>query len=92
MKTHLPSAQSTERTKLEEYDLVILGGVTGSKIAAWTFVAQGQRVTIIDRKYIAGSCPNIACRRARTLFTVRRLHLLVRTFDGEHRSSSERES
>jgi pyruvate/2-oxoglutarate dehydrogenase complex dihydrolipoamide dehydrogenase (E3) component len=46
---------------LEEYDFVILGGGTGSTIAAWTFAKQGQRVAAIDRKYIGGSCPNIAC-------------------------------
>jgi pyruvate/2-oxoglutarate dehydrogenase complex dihydrolipoamide dehydrogenase (E3) component len=45
----------------EEYDLVILGGGTGSTTAAWTFAKQGQRVAAIDRKYIGGSCPNIAC-------------------------------
>lgn len=45
----------------EEYDVVILGGGTGSTIAAWTFASQGQRVAVIDRKYIGGSCPNIAC-------------------------------
>src|SRR2546427_8949194 len=53
--------QSPDGSKLEEYDLVILGGGTGSTIAAWTFAAQGQRVAVIDRKYIGGSCPNIAC-------------------------------
>jgi pyruvate/2-oxoglutarate dehydrogenase complex dihydrolipoamide dehydrogenase (E3) component len=45
----------------EEYDLVILGGGTGATIAAWTFASQGQRVAAVDRKYIGGSCPNIAC-------------------------------
>src|SRR5882672_10932752 len=45
----------------EEYDLVILGGGTGGTIAAWTFAGQGQRVAVIERKYIGGSCPNIAC-------------------------------
>src|ERR1700677_223940 len=45
----------------EEFDLVILGGGTGSTVAAWTFAAEGQRVAVIDRKYIGGSCPNIAC-------------------------------
>src|SRR6201982_2698582 len=45
----------------EQYDLVILGGGTGSTIAAWTFAKQGQRLAAIDRKYIGGSCPNIAC-------------------------------
>ena len=52
---------SGQNDKVEEYDLVILGGGTGSTIAAWTFAAQGQRVAVIDRKYIGGSCPNIAC-------------------------------
>src|ERR1700723_1626374 len=45
----------------EEFELVVLGGGTGSTIAAWTFAGQGQRVAVIDRKYIGGSCPNIAC-------------------------------
>ena len=46
---------------VEEYDLVILGGGTGSTVAAWTFAAAGQRVGVIERRYIGGLCPNIAC-------------------------------
>jgi len=45
----------------EKYDVVILGGGTGGTLAAWTFAGQGQRVAVIERKYIGGSCPNIAC-------------------------------
>jgi pyruvate/2-oxoglutarate dehydrogenase complex dihydrolipoamide dehydrogenase (E3) component len=45
----------------EEFDLVILGGGTGSTVAAWTFAGEGKRVAVLDRKYIGGSCPNIAC-------------------------------
>src|SRR5438034_746346 len=56
-----PSAQGVTQTQPEEFDLVILGGGTGSTIAAWTFAGQGQRVAVIERKYIGGSCPNIAC-------------------------------
>src|ERR1700674_2160110 len=48
-------------TRPEEFDVVILGGGTGSTIAAWTFAGGGKRVATIDRKYIGGSCPNIAC-------------------------------
>jgi pyruvate/2-oxoglutarate dehydrogenase complex dihydrolipoamide dehydrogenase (E3) component len=55
------SAQLLKTTEPEEYDLVILGGGTGSTIAAWTFAGQGQGVAVIDRKYIGGSCPHIAC-------------------------------
>lgn len=54
-------APSIKKTAPEEYDLVILGGGTGSTLAAWTFASEGQRVAVVDRKYIGGSCPNIAC-------------------------------
>lgn len=53
--------QPTKQFEPEEYDLVILGGGTGSTIAAWRFASQGERVAVVDRKYIGGSCPNIAC-------------------------------
>ncbi len=54
-------APSIKKTEPEEYDVVILGGGTGATIAAWTFASEGQRVAVVDRKYIGGSCPNIAC-------------------------------
>src|SRR5215813_9963688 len=47
--------------KMEEYDLVVLGSGTGAKVAAWTTAQQGERVALIERKYIGGSCNNIAC-------------------------------
>src|SRR5271155_1397211 len=45
----------------EEYDLVVLGSGAGGKLIAWTTARQGQRVVVIERKYVGGSCPNIAC-------------------------------
>ena len=42
-------------------NLLILGGGTEGTIAAWTFAQRGQRVAVIERKYIGGSCPNIVC-------------------------------
>jgi pyruvate/2-oxoglutarate dehydrogenase complex dihydrolipoamide dehydrogenase (E3) component len=55
------SPQLLEKTQPEEFDLVILGGGTGSTVAAWTFAGEGKRVAVVERKYIGGSCPNIAC-------------------------------
>ncbi len=55
------SIQSTKATDLKEYDLVILGSGAGGKLAAWTYGRQGHRVAVIERKYIGGACPNIAC-------------------------------
>jgi pyruvate/2-oxoglutarate dehydrogenase complex dihydrolipoamide dehydrogenase (E3) component len=57
----ISSAQSSRNTQPEDYDLVILGGGSGSTVAAWTFASEGKRVAVVDRKYIGGSCPNIAC-------------------------------
>jgi pyruvate/2-oxoglutarate dehydrogenase complex dihydrolipoamide dehydrogenase (E3) component len=57
----IPSSHASQARALENYDLVILGGGTGSTIAAWTFASRGQRVAVIERRYIGGSCPNIAC-------------------------------
>lgn len=55
------SVPVSKESKIEDFDLLILGGGTGSTIAAWTFAGEGKRVAVIDRRYIGGSCPNIAC-------------------------------
>ena len=51
----------TAKPQPEDYDLVILGSGAGAKLLAWTFASRGQRVAAIERKYIGGACPNIAC-------------------------------
>src|SRR5262249_18264752 len=45
----------------EDYDLVILGRGAGGKLLAGTLVSQGKRSAVIERRYVGGSCPNIAC-------------------------------
>src|SRR5437016_9671900 len=57
----ISTAESAAKTTIEDFDVVILGGGTGSTIAAWTFAGEGKRVAVVDRKYIGGSCPTIAC-------------------------------
>src|SRR3984957_17028632 len=52
---------TTHNTNLEEYDLVVLGSGAGGKLIAWTSAQKGQRVVVVERKYVGGSCPNIAC-------------------------------
>ena len=72
------SAQIIKKTDPEEFDLVILGGGTGSTIAAWTFAGEGRRVALIDRKYIGGSCPNIACLPSKNIIHSARVASYVR--------------
>jgi pyruvate/2-oxoglutarate dehydrogenase complex dihydrolipoamide dehydrogenase (E3) component len=68
----------SDHGKPEEFDLVILGGGTGSTVAAWTFAGQGKRVAIIDRKYIGGSCPNIACLPSKNVIHTAKVASYVR--------------
>ena len=58
---NVSSVQLSKKTDPEEYDLVVLGSGAGAKLTAWTLAKQGKRVAVIERKYIGGSCPNIAC-------------------------------
>ena len=61
---------SVGQRKTDEHDLVILDSGTGTRLAAWTLAAQGQRVAVIERQYISGGRPNIACMsKARMRFT-----------------------
>ena len=52
---------NNDNSKPEEYDLLVLGRGEGGKYIAWTLAKQGKRIAAIERKYIGGSCPNIAC-------------------------------
>ncbi len=43
------SADVLKKSQPEEFDLVILGGGTGSTVAAWTFAGEGKRVAVVSR-------------------------------------------
>ena len=45
----------------EHYDFLILGSGGGGKLTAWHNGRSGRRVAVVERKWIGGSCPNIAC-------------------------------
>src|SRR5258708_3674014 len=45
----------------EEYDLLVLGSGAAGKLLSWTLAKKGMKTAVIERKYVGGSCPNIAC-------------------------------
>src|SRR5260370_25794448 len=45
----------------EEYDLLVLGSGEAGKYIAWTMARKGMKTAVIEREYVGGSCPNIAC-------------------------------
>lgn len=48
-------------TSTEDYDLLVLGSGAGGKVLAADLAQKGQRAVVVERKYVGGSCPNIAC-------------------------------
>src|SRR5947209_4552788 len=55
------SGSTASAIKAEEYDLLILGSGAAGKLLAWTLAKTGMKTAVIERKYVGGSCPNIAC-------------------------------
>src|SRR5438105_8043836 len=53
--------QKVTESMAEEYDVVVLGSGEAGKYLAWTLASQGKKVAVIERRYVGGSCPNIAC-------------------------------
>jgi pyruvate/2-oxoglutarate dehydrogenase complex dihydrolipoamide dehydrogenase (E3) component len=45
----------------EQVDILILGSGQGGKLLAWNMAKSGNRTAVIERRWIGGSCPNIAC-------------------------------
>src|SRR5437899_11717051 len=55
------SGSTASAIKAEEYDLLILGSGAAGKLLSWTLAKKGMKVAVIERKFVGGSCPNIAC-------------------------------
>ncbi len=62
----------------EEYDFVILGSGAPGKLLAWTLASQGKHVAVIERRYIGGSCPNIACLPSKNVIHAAKVASYVR--------------
>jgi pyruvate/2-oxoglutarate dehydrogenase complex dihydrolipoamide dehydrogenase (E3) component len=45
----------------EQFEVLVLGSGTGGKLIAWHMAQSGRRTAVIERRWIGGSCPNIAC-------------------------------
>jgi pyruvate/2-oxoglutarate dehydrogenase complex dihydrolipoamide dehydrogenase (E3) component len=45
----------------EHYTNLVLGSGTAGKFIAWTLAKKGERTAAVERQWIGGSCPNIAC-------------------------------
>lgn len=45
----------------EHVDTLILGSGQGGKLLAWHLARGGQKVAVVERRWVGGSCPAVAC-------------------------------
>ena len=45
----------------DQFEVLILGSGAGGKLLAWDIARSGRRTAVVERRWIGGSCPNIAC-------------------------------
>src|SRR5437762_4541956 len=45
----------------ERFEILVLGSGAGGKLLAWHMARSGRRTAVVERRWIGGSCPNIAC-------------------------------
>ena len=46
---------------IERFDVLVIGSGESGKQLTWNLAEAGHRTAVVERKYIGGSCPNIAC-------------------------------
>ena len=64
--------------QVERFDALILGSGQGGKLLAWHLAGSLQRVALVERRYIGGSCPNIACMPSKNVVWGARIAHLAR--------------
>jgi pyruvate/2-oxoglutarate dehydrogenase complex dihydrolipoamide dehydrogenase (E3) component len=64
--------------RLERIQNVVLGGGEAGKYIAWELARWGQRVAVVEKGLIGGSCPNIACLPSKNVIRSAKVVDLVR--------------
>ncbi|HEY2025329.1 mercuric reductase [Paraburkholderia sp.] len=63
-------------SEVEHFDTLILGSGQGGKLLAWHLARSGQRVAVVERQWVGGSCPAVACLPSKNeIWSARVAHL-----------------
>jgi pyruvate/2-oxoglutarate dehydrogenase complex dihydrolipoamide dehydrogenase (E3) component len=65
-------------SKTEQYEVLVLGSGTGGKLLSWALSREGKRTAVVERKFIGGSCPNVACLPSKNVIHSAKVAWLVK--------------
>jgi pyruvate/2-oxoglutarate dehydrogenase complex dihydrolipoamide dehydrogenase (E3) component len=64
-------------SQAEQFDIVVLGSGQGGKQLAWHLARSGKKVAVVERRWVGGSCPAVACLPSKNeLWSARVAHLV----------------
>src|SRR6204780_1559711 len=63
---------------VEKYEILVLGSGEAGKWTAWTRADAGHRTAMVERKWLGGSCPNVACLPSKNVIYSARMASLAR--------------
>ncbi len=63
---------------VDKYEILVLGSGEAGKYLAWTMSKTGHRTAMVERKFLGGSCPNIACLPSKNLIYSAKVASLAR--------------
>ena len=64
--------------ELERYEFVIIGSGEAGKHLAWNRAQAGHHTAVVERKYVGGACPNIACLPSKNVIRSAKAHWFAR--------------
>src|SRR5580698_831693 len=62
----------------ESFDVVVLGSGQGGKQLAWSLGKSGKKVAVVERRWVGGSCPAVACMPSKNELWSARVGHIVR--------------
>lgn len=61
---------------IEHFENLILGSGQGGKLLAWHLARSGQRTAVVERRWVGGACPAVACLPSKNeIWSARVAHL-----------------
>ena len=63
---------------IKRYDILVIGSGEAGKHLTWTLAQAGHRTAVVERKYVGGSCPNIACLPSKNVIRSAKAHRFAR--------------